>query len=83
MNSSSQAPILDQIYLNFLRDQNSAEFVHSVAQTYTLVTLARLSAYGSRVTRRGAMLALSMLGDYSVSRAWLGGRGSGGAIDRG
>ena len=68
MNSSSQAPILDQIYLNFLRDQNSAEFVHSVAQTYTLVTLARLSAYGSRVTRRGAMLALSMLGDYSVNK---------------
>jgi tetratricopeptide (TPR) repeat protein len=67
LSSHSQVPILDQIYLRFLQDQNSAQFVHAVAQAYTIATLVRLAGFGSRVSRRASMLALSMLGDYSVN----------------
>ena len=64
---ANQIPLLDRIYQRYLRDENSAAFIHAVAQSYTLVTLARLSAYGSRITRRAAMMALGLLGDYGVN----------------
>lgn len=64
---ASQLPLLDRIYQRYLRDENSAAFLHAVSQRYTLMTLARLSAYGTRVTRRAAMLAIGLLGDYSLN----------------
>ena len=67
MSSLSQVPVLDHIYVRFLQDQDSAQFVHAVSQTYTLATLSRLAGYGSRVSRRASMLSLSMLGDYTVN----------------
>ncbi len=59
-----QAPLLDAFYQSYLTDETSAHFVSHVAQHYTLGTLARLAAYGTRTTRRAAVLAVGFLGGY-------------------
>lgn len=57
-------PLLDKFYQHFLTEENSADFIQSVARTYNLVTLERLAQYGSPVTRRAAVLALGFLGSF-------------------
>lgn len=56
---------LDRIYQQYLRDENSAAFIRSVADHYNLGTLERLARYGQRISRRASILALGFLGDYS------------------
>ena len=62
---------LEKLYQKYLNDEHSADFIAAVSSQYTIGALERLAAYGQRVSRRAAVLALSFLGDYS-SNAVLG-----------
>ena len=57
-------PILNALYRRYMTDEDSATFVKSISQQYTLGTLERLTQHGSRVTRRAAVLSLGFLGGY-------------------
>ena len=57
-------PLLDRLYHQYLEDEDSAAFIHGVAQRYTTCTLERLATSGERVTRRAAVLALGYIGQY-------------------
>jgi tetratricopeptide (TPR) repeat protein len=50
-----------------LDDEESANFLTAVSEHYTIATLERLAEYGQRLTRRGAVLALGFLGNFSSS----------------
>ena len=63
----AKAPLLDALYQRYLTDETSAHFVAAVSDHYTLGTLARLAAVGSRVTRRAAVLAIGFLGDFRAN----------------
>ena len=63
-----KAPLLDAFYKCYLTDETSAHFVSQVAKHYTLGTLARLAQYGSRTTRRAAVLAVGFLGSYESNQ---------------
>ncbi|MEL7500475.1 MAG: tetratricopeptide repeat protein [Planctomycetota bacterium] len=62
--SKLRYPMLDKFYQQFLTEENSADFIQSVARTYNLATLERLAQYGTRSTRRGAILAIGFLGSF-------------------
>jgi tetratricopeptide (TPR) repeat protein len=64
-------PLLDRLYHAYLEDEDSAAFIHGVAQHYTNCTLERLATRGGRITRRAAVLALGYVGQYD-SNAVLG-----------
>ncbi len=64
-------PILVTFYETYLEDQESVQFIRSVAQHYTQGTLQRLAEHPVREIRRAAVLALSFVGDYE-SNAVLG-----------
>jgi tetratricopeptide (TPR) repeat protein len=66
-----RTPLLDRLYHGYLEDEDSAAFIHGVAQHYTTCTLERLATHGGRVTRRAAVLALGYIGQYE-SNAVLG-----------
>ncbi len=57
-------PLLDRLYQDFLNHENAAAFVKEVSNRYTLGALARLARCGQRVSRRAAVFAIGMLGDY-------------------
>lgn len=57
-------PMLDKFYQQFLTEENSADFIQSVARTYNLVSLERLARYGAPVSRRAAVLAIGFLGNF-------------------
>jgi tetratricopeptide (TPR) repeat protein len=59
-----QAPKLDSFYQQYLVDHDAARFVRWVQQWYTVGTLERLVRHPARLTRRGAVLALGLIGDY-------------------
>lgn len=58
-------PILAELYEQFLADRDQAAFVHRVAGRYQPATLDRLILHPSRWVRRGAVLALGAIGDFS------------------
>ena len=64
-------PILAELYEQFLADRDQAAFIHRVAGRYTTATLERLVLHSSRWVRRGAILALGSISDFS-SNAVLG-----------
>jgi tetratricopeptide (TPR) repeat protein len=64
-------PILAELYEQFLADRDQAAFVHRVAGRYQTATLERLAQHPSRWVRRGAVLALGTVADFS-SNAVLG-----------
>jgi tetratricopeptide (TPR) repeat protein len=64
---SHRPPLLVGYYEEYLAQQDSARFLRSVAASYTPATLARLAQSRDRVTRRAAILALGMLGDYDAN----------------
>jgi tetratricopeptide (TPR) repeat protein len=64
-------PILGELYEQFLADRDQAAFVHRVAGRYSTATLERLIRHSSRWIRRGSVLALGSIGDFS-SNAVLG-----------
>lgn len=63
-HENHRQPLLDDIYEDYLVDQQSAEFVRRVTGRYSIATLQRLARTGQRMTRRGAVLALGLLADY-------------------
>jgi tetratricopeptide (TPR) repeat protein len=64
-------PVLVIYYNRYLSNNDCAIFLKRVARRYSCATLEKLAAVGDHTTRRAAVLALSMLGDYS-SNAVLG-----------
>jgi tetratricopeptide (TPR) repeat protein len=60
--TSSRRPLLARFYYRYIDDGNVADFIHAVSRIYTLATLHRLSSSGQRCDRRGAVLALGLLG---------------------
>jgi tetratricopeptide (TPR) repeat protein len=66
-----RSPVLVGYYSRYLTNNNRAMFTKRVARRYACATLERLVAVGDHTTRRAAVLALSLLSDYS-SNAVLG-----------
>ncbi len=66
-DEQSGTPLLDKFYHRFLTTERSAEFIYSVSRHYTAGSLEKLADGGGRITRRGAVLALGFLGDYSLN----------------
>jgi tetratricopeptide (TPR) repeat protein len=58
-------PILAELYEQFLADRDQAAFIHRVAERYHTATLERLILHSSRWVRRGAVLALGAIADFS------------------
>lgn len=58
-------PMLDKFYQQFLTEENSADFIQSVARNYNMATLERLARWGAPGTRRGAILAIGFLGTFA------------------
>ncbi|MCH5377681.1 MAG: tetratricopeptide repeat protein [Planctomycetes bacterium] len=71
MTTSNPIPLIDRLYLRYLDEESSANFVASVSRHYLTSTLERLAVVGQRLSRRGAVLALGFLGSYE-SNATLG-----------
>ncbi len=67
MTANNRIPLIDRCYLSFLDDEDAAAFIRKVSQDYLPATLQRLAGYGQRLSRRGAVLALGFLGDYSAN----------------
>lgn len=65
MTKQPATPQLDQLYHRYLDTEESATFIHEVSQHYLLTTLERLATCGQTVSRRAAVLALGMLGNFS------------------
>ncbi len=64
---AQRTPVLNELYQQYLVDQDTAAFVHRTAGRYSTSTLARLAAVGDRVVRRAAVLALGYLADYEAN----------------
>jgi tetratricopeptide (TPR) repeat protein len=60
--SSSQTPAITRFYHRLLDNGNTADYVQSVAEVYTMATLHRLLRDGDRMARRGAVLAITLMG---------------------
>ena len=57
-------PLLTELYRQFLAGQATADFMRQINACYTVGTLERLAAAGNRESRRAAVLALGLVGDY-------------------
>ncbi len=55
-------PLISRLYVRFLREGNSADFIRSVARSYTVAGLHRALRDGDCPARRSAALALTYLG---------------------
>ena len=67
MTKNPPPTLLDQFYLRFLEDEDAASFIVDVSRHYLQPTLERLARCGNWRTRRGAVLALGLLGDMNCS----------------
>jgi len=65
--SPTRQPRILAAYERYLVDQDSAAYVTSVCQHYAVATLQRLAAWGNRMSRRAAVLALGYVADYSAN----------------
>lgn len=69
MSSDSQRmPLLLTLYEQYLENQDSATFLRKVSWAYTQGTLQRLARHEACKVRRGAVLALGLLGDYEANQ---------------
>jgi tetratricopeptide (TPR) repeat protein len=64
MSKPSRLPLLNQFYQQYLADQDAGALADRVREKYSLGTLERLAHCGQRITRRAAVLAIGLLGDY-------------------
>jgi len=69
MAKLSRSPIINDLYEQYLRGQDQAAYGLQVKDRYGIPTLERLSAYGQRMSRRAAVLALGILADYESNAA--------------
>lgn len=65
MSTRPRTPILARLYQHYLLDQDKTTFLHKVTDRYSIATLERLAATGSRTARRAAVLALGHLAEYA------------------
>ncbi|HAY80040.1 MAG TPA: hypothetical protein DCY79_09585 [Planctomycetaceae bacterium] len=65
--SGERRPHIERLFQRFLNDEQSAKFIHGVAQQYTYASLSRLATCGSRLTRRGAVLAIGFLSGFEAN----------------
>ncbi len=63
-DATSRTPLLEAWYQQYLERQDSATFIMQVSATYLIGTLERLTQSESRMSRRAAVLALGLIGDY-------------------
>jgi tetratricopeptide (TPR) repeat protein len=68
-DASSRTPLLEAWYQQYLERQDSATFIMQVSATYMIGTLERLTQSESRMSRRAAVLALGLIGDYESNAA--------------
>jgi tetratricopeptide (TPR) repeat protein len=66
-----RTPVLVIYYNRYLTNSDYAMFIKRVARRYSNQTLERLVSVGDHITRRAAVLSLSLMSDYS-SNAVLG-----------
>ncbi|MEM7455848.1 MAG: tetratricopeptide repeat protein [Planctomycetota bacterium] len=64
-----RSPLLDRLYQRYLNDEDSARFIQSVSERYTIGSLKRLCRFGQINSRRSATLALGFLGDFAVNES--------------
>ena len=62
-------PFLLKSYQQYLQDQDEGSFTSKVLELYTQGTLERLVEHDSPQVRRGAVLALGLVGDYAANHA--------------
>ncbi len=60
-------PKLTRFYQQFLETEDSARFIKEVSQHYLTSTLERVYQIGDKATRRAAILAIGLLGDFSLN----------------
>jgi hypothetical protein len=60
-----RTPVIVIYYNRYLTNNDCAMFVKRVVRRYSNPTLERLVSTGDHVTRRAAVLALSLVGDYT------------------
>lgn len=65
--NKTRAASLERYYLQYLADENSADFIAAVSREYRLGTLERLYQNGDRTVRRASILSLGFLGDYGCN----------------
>ena len=65
MSETIRYPKLDKIYQQYLEDENSAEFIRLVSESYNIGAICRLADCGQTISRRAAVLTLGFLGGYS------------------
>jgi tetratricopeptide (TPR) repeat protein len=63
----ARSPLLVSFYNRYLASCDTALFVKRAAGRYTCGTLERLAQNGDHITRRAAVLSLSIMGDYSAN----------------
>ena len=51
-------PLIDRLYSGYLEEVHSATFIQQISQNYSPGTLEQITATGSRISRRAAVLAL-------------------------
>ncbi len=67
--SNQRPPCLVRFYQRYLRDAETAAFIHAVSGRYTVGTLMRLARSQSYTTRRAAVMALGFVGGYECNSA--------------
>ena len=68
-DDSPRTPLLERFYQQYVEQQQTATFIMQISATYLPGTLERLAKCGSRSTRRGAVLALGLVGGYESNAA--------------
>jgi tetratricopeptide (TPR) repeat protein len=71
MHKVPRIPLINDFYHQYLIDQKSTTYVRNVSKHYAIGTLERLADHNQRLTRRAAVLAIGLTGDYD-SNATLG-----------
>jgi len=64
-NRRLRTPVLVIYYNRYLTNSDCAMFVKRVTRRYSVPTLERLMNVGDHITRRAAVLALSLVADYN------------------
>ena len=65
MKSHTREPAINDFYQHYLLNRDRAAFRQQVVERYTIATLERLATQGQRMTRRAAVLAIALCGQYA------------------
>jgi len=63
-DETSRVSLLNDFYQQYLTDQDASALLKKIDAHYLPGTLERLSTHGQRSTRRAAVLALGLVGDF-------------------